>query len=550
MDTLPHVSWLTLCAPILAYAAYQSALLVISYVWSPLRYIPGPPRKYWLTGSFEKGVWEPDAIELQEKWVQKYGHVFKYGAFWNMTNITVTDLKAINHIFTHGNEFPKPMGLRHLLGDLLGTGLLFVEGSQHRQQRKIMNPAFGLPQIRKFTDLFIDKSIEFRDALLSDIHHSDAVRPDGKLRIDAYFWLNKVTLDIIGLAGFNYAFNAIPQDKPNALVEGFRASMEIDPFSLSTLLPIVFPPSRYFPMERNRQMARTLKVINTIGTKLIAEKKAEILAITETDAKGGVEKRNIQGHDLLSLLMKANMASDIPDNQRMSDADILSQVPTFLIAGHETTSTSLAWTLFALSAHPAVRARLNAELRAHPSDTPSMDELAALPYLDKVAREVLRLYCPVNNTERAPLADTTVPLEKPFIGTDGLPRHEFPVPKGQSVLIPIRLLNRSKELWGADAHEFNPDRWDSIPDKVQEIPSIFSHLLTFIAGAHACIGYRFSIIEMKAILFTFVRAFDFELAVSPEEIIRKTMIVARPVVESESDFGHQLPILIWPAKVE
>ena len=58
---------------------------------------------------------------------------------------------------------------------------------------------------------------------------------------------------------------------------------------------------------------------------MIAQKKSEILASTDVDAKGNLEKKNIQGRDLLTLLIKANMATDIPDSARMSDEDILSR---------------------------------------------------------------------------------------------------------------------------------------------------------------------------------------------------------------------------------
>ena len=98
------------------------------------------------------------------------------------------------------------------------------------------------------------------------------------------------------------------------------------------------------------------KSLMSIGQGMIAQKKTEILT-TEIGGKGGVEKRNIQGRDLLSLLMKANMATDIPDHARMTEEEILArelnsgcrafsgntdgvvgfkEIPTFLIAGHET----------------------------------------------------------------------------------------------------------------------------------------------------------------------------------------------------------------------
>ena len=101
------------------------------------------------------------------------------------------------------------------------------------------------------------------------------------------------------------------------------------------------------------------------------------------------------------------------------------------------------------------------------------------------------------------------------------------ISKGDLVLIPIRLLNRSPELWGEDANEFRyaksvavylvicldgrsiirPERWDDdIPDAVKGLPSVYGHLMTFIAGAHACIGYRFSVIEYVVALLSLAGA--------------------------------------------
>jgi len=82
------------------------------------------------------------------------------------------------------------------------------------------------------------------------------------------------------------------------------------------------------------------------------------------------------------------------------------------------------------------------------------------------------------------------------------------------------------------------------------MPSIYGNLLTFITGAHGCIGYRFAVIEMKAILFSFVRSFDFEFAVPPTEIKRKTMVVGRPFLASDLQAGPQLPLVIRPVASE
>jgi hypothetical protein len=79
------------------------------------------------------------------------------------------------------------------------------------------------------------------------------------------------------------------------------------------------------PTERSQALASTVGAIRAIGRKMISQKKSEILASTDADTKGGVGKKDIQDRDLLSLLIKANMATDIPDNARMSDEDILAR---------------------------------------------------------------------------------------------------------------------------------------------------------------------------------------------------------------------------------
>ena len=108
------------------------------------------------------------------------------------------------------------------------------------------------------------------------------------------------------------------------------------------------------PTARSRVLDRALGVVQRIGSKLIQDKKAAVLAELSSDGAGVVEKHDVQGHDLLSLLIKSNIASDMPASMRLSDSEILSrkclpptrlqsstefvdlEVPTFLIAGHET----------------------------------------------------------------------------------------------------------------------------------------------------------------------------------------------------------------------
>jgi len=248
------------------------------------------------------------------------------------------------------------------------------------------------------------------------------------------------------------------------------------------------------------------------------------------------------------------MTTSIPKRSRLSSLlgtrqrGICQSLSKQSVCSYAVFSASITWGLYALGCNPTVHAKLNAEARAFHTDTPSMDELNKMKYLDYFTREVLRLYPPVPETDRVAREDTVVPVGEPYVDRHGVKRNELRLQKGDFIRIPIRAIHRLKSLWGEDADDFRPERWEAIPEAVKSLPGVFSNLLTFLAGAHACIAYRFSIIEMKALLFSFVRAFDFELAIHPSEITWRTVAVTRPFLASDPDKGPQLPLVIRPAK--
>jgi len=350
---------------------------------------------------------------------------------------------------------------------------------------------------------------------------------------------------LVQCAGFNYNMDVLNvEGKPNELHEAFEVMFQYlssETINILEALKALIPAFRIIPDMRVNKTQAAQKVMKRIGMKLIADKKAEVL-----EAARAGEKGKLQSRDLLTLLIKANMSDDVPENQRLSDEDVLAQVPTFLVAGHETTSNATTWCLFALAQAPEVQHKLREELLTVPTENPTMDELNELPYLDAVIRETMRVHAPVIGTQRIAGKDDVIPLQTPYTDVHGRVHDSIKVRKGSPVVIPILAMNRSSDLWGEDSYEFKPERWESLPEAVQQIPGVWGNMMSFLGGARACIGYRFSLVEMKALIFTLVRTFEFEPAVPADEIVTKVVLVQRPYVRSEMEKGCQMPLLVKP----
>ena len=88
-----------------------------------------------------------------------------------------------------------------------------------------------------------------------------------------------------------------------------------------------------------------------------------------------------------------------------------------------------------------------------------------------------------------------MPLSEPIQGLNGELMTEILVPKETSIIVGIRNCNRSKALWGEDALEFKPERWDHPVEAISNIPGVWGNILSFLGGPRSCIGYRFTLVE-------------------------------------------------------
>ncbi len=178
----------------------------------------------------------------------------------------------------------------------------------------------------------------------------------------------------------------------------------------------------------------------------------------------------------------------------MPDALIRDQLLTLIIAGHDTSTALLAWSLYLLSTHRDVQKAAQAEIAAVlGGQPPGFEQLGELRYLDQIVNETLRLYPPIHLGSRVAAAD----LE--FQG--------YPIPAGQRVLYSIYLTHRDPRYWRHPA-VFDPDRFAPEPTR-QRAPYTF---LPFGGGARNCIGTAFAQVEVKVILARILQKYDLTFA--------------------------------------
>ena len=175
--------------------------------------------------------------------------------------------------------------------------------------------------------------------------------------------------------------------------------------------------------------------------------------------------------------------------------------------GHETTASALTWALYLLAKHPHIQVRLRNELQQSlphpledPLDTAVSAEIEKLSYLNAVCQETLRLYPPVATTIRVAIRDTKICGQ--------------PIPRNTTVMLSPWAVNGSIDLWGPDAENFVPERWQrqrSITDTATENMGTNYNFLTFLHGPRSCIGQGFALGELKCLVAAWVRAFETEL---------------------------------------
>ncbi|KAI0828713.1 cytochrome P450 [Trametes gibbosa] len=487
-------------------------------VKSPLDNIPGPPSPSWMTGNLPQ-MFDRQGMPFYYDLIDKYGPVVKLHGAYGRKILYVFDPRAMHSIVVKDQymyEQPDWFIKSNLL--TLGPGLLSTLGEHHRKQRRMLNPIFSINHMRHMMPMFYDVGHKLRAAIEQRVR----VAPT---EIDMLNWMGRTALELIGQAGLGYSFDPLTEDvTPDVYAEAIKAyvpalyDLSVFRWTLPYLVHIGTPAfrrrvMRWIPMRRLHRLQSVVDTMHLRAAEIYREKRARLDKGDEA-----LVQQVGEGKDLMSILLKENTQASVED--RLSDEELIGQMVTMTFAAMDTTSNALSRILHLLAEHPDVQERVRAEVReaSHDGRDLPYDELVALPYLDAVCRETLRLYPPATFIFREAQRDMVLPLSAPLRGVDGTLLRELAVPKDTVVLVGIMGSNMNKHTWGADAWEWRPERWLAPPPPAlaeAHVPGVYSNLMTFIGGGRACIGFKFSQLEMKVVLSLLLANFSFSLSDKP-----------------------------------
>jgi len=224
------------------------------------------------------------------------------------------------------------------------------------------------------------------------------------------------------------------------------------------------------------------------------------------------------GHDLLQILMDARYS----DGSAMSDDLVVSESMHLLVAGHETSSNALSWTLYLLSKHPDCVERIRDEFDCVLGDKPlGFSDVPKFEFTTQVINEALRLYPPFWMVDRMALADDRA--------------GDVDIPRGSTVVVFIYGTHHSPRYW-ENPESFDPERFSKANEK-QHTP--FAHL-PFGAGPRGCIGGNYAMLQMLMILSVLLRKYDLQL-VPGQTIEPRPMVILRPEHGIRMSFTEAIP---------
>ncbi|XP_058084248.1 cytochrome P450 709B1-like [Magnolia sinica] len=488
--------WVTLVVPVLLTGIWK---LFQNLAWRPYaltRYfekqgITGPPYTF-ISGSLEeiKGLMKlasetvldthshdiiPRIMPHYYKWFSLHGEMFLYW-FGSRPRLFIMEPELAKEVLSKKSDFyPKPK-INPFLAAVMGKGLGVVEGDDWVRHRKIVGPAFHVEKLKVMTKTMASCALSMLDKW-----QEQAIQTKEKYKeIEISEELEQLTADIISQTAFGSSFK---EGK-----EVFEVQKELLQRGAASSTNIIIPGSEYIPTRWNIQTWKlNRRAKNTL--KRIIESKLNSEGERFSDSR--------YGDDLLGLMLGTMMAESSRNQGIRLDMDeIIDECKTFFFAGHDTTSHSLTWTMFALSLHSEWQERLREEvLRECGMEIPDADKLGKLKLVNMVVLETLRLYPPAILLTRMASRDMKL--------------GDISIPKDTELSISLAMIHRNKKYWGEDANEFKPLRFVDGIARAAKHPNA---LLAFSIGPRVCIGQNFAMMEVKTVIAMILQRFTFTLS--------------------------------------
>lgn len=417
-----------------------------------------------------------DPMRYLERCVAEFGDTFTLRMPNDPPRVVVSSPEAVKTVFALRPDAYRSDNLAvHL--NLGRRSILFRDGAPHKQLRRLTAPSLQAKQVRGYADAMLDVT---RDVV-------------GRWSADTAFPLlpemNRIALDVVlrcvfgvdGAEGDALRTQVLTWLRGTLSPQLFVTGMVVNAFRLRRVLDRA--------VDKAREDRRPLLFGN------LARAKVDILTVLQRRIDHARAAPSDEGRNVLDLLIAARHEDGSP----LDDEDILDQLVTFLVGGHETTANTLAWALSMIVRRPAVLETIRSELHEHFGDgevDPSRTR--DLVYLDACLKESMRM-APISP---GPIRTLTQPCS--------LPGYELA--PGTAVWASIYLAHRRADVWD-DPDAFAPERF--IGDSVAAPHTFFP----FGGGARRCLGALFAEFEMRIVLAHVLHNFELDAASDPPRAI-------------------------------
>ncbi|RYP75338.1 hypothetical protein DL771_002434 [Monosporascus sp. 5C6A] len=400
-------------------------------------------------------------LESRQQRMKSLGHTFVHKLFPEPGLCVDTDdpeiVKTI--LATNFEDWIIPeIRVRGMLPVLGYHSIFTTNGPEWQHARAMLRPAFVRDQI---------SDIQCFDRHVSKL--IDRIPKDGSpFDLQALFAM--LTIDTISDFMFGQSTDIMGTASPEALEFGacfdrsvFKIACRVRLGWLSQLLP-------------DRELDADVAYMR----KYVAQYVQNVKGQTEKDLENGARK-----YVFLHELIKTGEPDEVVRDQSLS----------IFLAGRDTTTSVLTYLFFELSRNPGIVAKIQGEIQGLGEHDPSWEQLRGMKYLNWAIKEALRLNPPVATNAREAVRDTILPTGG---GLDG--KSPTFVPKGTTVRYLPWSMQRREDIYGSDASEFRPERWEDLKVTVQYLP--------FNAGPRICIGQQFALTQMALITFRLLQAFN------------------------------------------